>query len=153
MNGEIRTPCTENWKQMRVCGSGRFCAVCSLTVLDAQKFNEEELRTLAGGGTKKICVRISPTRVKTGSKRVRLISRIEHYFLQKNLTKLAAVLTAVLLFASCCRQRIMGGWADCTIQNDRLHPQHEYPVGKMGKKEHVTDSSVEKDEETEIEKN
>lgn len=104
----IPEPCHEDWSKMTPNEKGAFCKVCSKTVVDFSKKNDEEIQKfLLENMDKKVCGRFKTTQLENEEIEVpRLKLEIEspkfHFpgFLLPVLTPFRATALALILFAS-----------------------------------------------------
>ncbi|MBC7864539.1 MAG: hypothetical protein IAF38_16310 [Bacteroidia bacterium] len=104
MKLEITEPCTADWNAMKTCGTGKHCELCRLTVIDGDKFSDSDLYEMLRG-KEKICLRISVTRLKTDSLRIKLISAIENLFLRFDQKRIALYVVTAMFFLAGCRSK------------------------------------------------
>jgi sarcosine oxidase delta subunit len=62
---QIDQPCPENWNNMQACGDGKFCSVCSKTVIDfTSKSGDEIIAELKNKNGDHVCGRFKNIQLK-----------------------------------------------------------------------------------------
>ena len=105
----ITTPCHADWEKMSPEQNGRFCAECSLTVVDFTKMTDKEVQNyfLANMG-KKTCGRLTADQLKiTPAKKDNLLffkKQVGTYFSKPSFKSALLTVFALLTFLPGCRR-------------------------------------------------
>ena len=106
----INTPCHADWEKMSPEQNGRFCAECSLTVVDFTKMTDKEVQNyFINNIGKKTCGRLTADQLKrTQTKKSdyweSLNTSIKFYFNKPGLKTVVLSVFALLTFLPGCRR-------------------------------------------------
>ncbi len=117
----IAKPCSADWNKMSPSEQGKFCGLCSLTVVDFTKMNNQEIKEyFLCHQNKKTCGRFNTSQVTNTPT---LHPKIVLYIKQSHLKALAFSILSLLTFLIGCRK---------PASNSRPHMMGDVSFETMG---------------------
>ncbi len=80
LNISIPTPCHENWEAMSPREQGKYCGVCSTTVVDFSSMDDQQVLNYLNNKQGRICGRLSSNQIATPQSRFEQLSSKMKYF-------------------------------------------------------------------------